>query len=147
MPFDSPAAEPPSPSARLGSIAGRDTGIEREKSRASSVSSICVVPELHLGFAESPTQQHASSAHLAGKVDESESAILELDAQLLELALIAVDLAGDGLRVLLELVGAISWLVGTSGRRDEVELENLLAPHAVLSHDVLDDPPDEWQCL
>src|SRR6266568_1948371 len=105
------------------------------------------MPELHLSFAESPTQQHASSGHLAGKVDESESPILELDAQLLELALIAVDLAGDSLRVPLELLGAISWLVRTRGGRDEVELENLLAPYAVLSYDVLDDPPHERQCL
>ena len=41
IPPERPAAAPPSPSARFGSMAGRDTGMERAKRRASDASSTC----------------------------------------------------------------------------------------------------------
>src|SRR5207247_1539948 len=72
---------------------------------------------------------------------------LELNAELLELALISVDLARERLRFALQLFGALAGLVGTRRRRYEVQLEDLLTPHPMLPHHVLHDAADEGQGL
>ena len=48
IPIERPIAPPPNPSDMFGSIAGRETGMEREKSIAIAVSSSC----LRMSFAE-----------------------------------------------------------------------------------------------
>src|SRR5262245_60812351 len=105
------------------------------------------MPELDLRLAEPPAEQHATTADLAGIVDESHAAILELNAEVFELALIAVDLAGQRLRVAFELLGALTRLLHARRRRDQVELENLLAPHAMLPNDVFHDTTHERERL
>src|SRR5687767_10805728 len=104
------------------------------------------MPELDLLFAQAPAQQHLSPTDLTREVHESHPAILELDAELLELLLVSVDLPGQGLRFAFELFGAVTWLVDTRRRGDEVELENLLAPLTMLAHHVFDDSTDERKC-
>jgi hypothetical protein len=87
------------------------------------------MPELDLGLAEPPAEQHAASRQLAGKIHESEPPILELDPQVVQLALVAIDLARQRLRVALELPGA---LVGSSARPDDATRSSsrILSRHA-----------------
>src|SRR5262249_52972977 len=104
-----------------------------------------LVPELNLWLAEVPTQEHHAPIVFARIVHEAEARIFELDSELLELALISIELARVGLRLTLELFRAIARILGAVGRRNEVQLEDRLAPFAVLPHDVLDDLANQWE--
>src|SRR6185295_10736926 len=94
-------ADRPAPSTRFrrvtrtsvffSTLASHFDGLQRMPAR---VSGVFLVPELHVGLAQAPAEQHLAAADLAGKVDQAKPPILELDAKLLELALVAVDLAG-----------------------------------------------------
>src|SRR5262249_38306572 len=81
----------------------------------------------------------------ARKIDETESPVLEQDAELLELALKAVDLARERLCIPFQLLGAAALLAWARGRRDQIELEDLLTPQTMLAHDILDDFADQRQ--
>jgi hypothetical protein len=109
----------------------------------SRVAGVELVPELDLGLAESPTQKDVPAIHLAREVHEAETAVLQLDTQLLELLLESIDLACENLCLALQLLSAFAWLTGARRRRHEIELEDLLAPEAVLSYDVLHDLANE----
>src|ERR1043166_8054284 len=74
-----------------------------------------LVPELHLGLAKVPAEEHGASVHLARKVAQAETRILELDAELVELALEAGDVARERLDVALEQLGREVFF---SGARD-----------------------------
>src|SRR6185437_14734782 len=63
--------------------------------------------------------------------------------QLLELALIPVDLAGQGEHFMLERFGAGAGFVRRRGGGREIELENRIAPAAMLANDILDDLHDQ----
>jgi hypothetical protein len=84
-----------------------------------------------------------AAAGLAREVNEAEPRILELDAECLELALIAIELAGERQRFALELFTAVVRLVGARRRRDKIELEDRLAPATMLLDDILDDLPNQ----
>jgi nucleotide-binding universal stress UspA family protein len=83
---------------------------------------------LDLGLAQPPAQQNGSAVHLARKVDESQAPVLELNAKLLKLLLKAVDLVGNGLRVALQLLGAVARLARARSAGaaivEEVKLRN-----------------------
>src|SRR5512132_3977888 len=115
----------------------------RRKWLASGVARVDLVPELDLGLSEPPTQQHGAASHLAREIHQSQSAILELDAKILELALVAVELTCQSKRLTLELFAALPGRVNARRRCYEVELENRLAPAAMLLDDILDDFPDQ----
>src|SRR5262249_47657476 len=104
------------------------------------------VPELDLWLTKTPAQQHVPAVHLARKIDEPEAAVLELNAERFELALVAVDLTRERLRFTLELIGAIPRLIRARRRRDEIELENGFTPAPMLNDDVFDDLSYERQC-
>src|SRR5436190_9515013 len=108
-----------------------------------SVAGVELVPELDLGLAEAPTEQDAPTVHLAREIDEPKAAILEINAQLLELMLKSVDLTREHLCLALQLLGALARLSGACCRRHEIELEDFLAPEAVLSHHVFHDLANE----
>jgi hypothetical protein len=127
----------------LGGAADRSADQGRRQRLSSLVAGVGLVPELDLRLAEAPTQQYRTAIHLAGKIDETEPAILQLNAKLLELLLKSVDLAGERLRVTLQLFRTLAGLAGTRGGRDEIQLEDLLAPESMLTHHVLDDLPNE----
>src|SRR3954466_10132557 len=112
---------------------------------ASGISGILFVPELDFALAQPPAQQHAPAPDFAREIDETHASVFEKDAELLELALIAIDLARERLGIALELLRAFARFIGTRRRRDEIELEDLFAPQPVLAHDVLDDPTNEWK--
>ncbi|HTE46982.1 MAG TPA: hypothetical protein VK636_17165 [Gemmatimonadaceae bacterium] len=103
------------------------------------------MPVLDLGLALAPAKKYMSAGHFAREVHQAEAAILELDAECLELSLISVDLACQDLRFALELFSAFARFVGTGGRRDQVELEYRLTPATVLLDNVLDDLPDQGE--
>ena len=86
-----------------------------------------------------------AAIHLAGKVHQAETLILELNAKGLQLALIPLDLLGERLRIALELLGALAGIVSPGRGCDQVELEDRLPPPAMLLHDVLDDLPNQWK--
>src|SRR5438128_8444987 len=65
---------------------------------ASGKSGVFLVPVLDLGLAELPAEEHAPTAHHAREIDEALASILEQNPELLELALIPVDLLGNRLR-------------------------------------------------
>jgi len=109
------------------------------------VSGVDVVPELDFGLTEAPAQEHRPAVHLARKVHEAEPRIFQLNSQILELPLIAVDLASQGLHRPLQHFGAFARLIATIARRDEVELEDRFTPTAVLLHDVVDNLANEGQ--
>jgi hypothetical protein len=111
----------------------------------AGIASVELVPELDLGLAEPPAKQNLATVHLAGEIDEAKSPVLELNAQLLELVLKAVDLAGEHLSLPLELLGSVARLTGARARRYKIELENLLTPESMLANDILDDLANEWQ--
>jgi len=103
------------------------------------------MPELDLGLAESPAEQHLPAGHLAREIHESHAPILELNAQFLELALIPINLGCERLCFPLELGGAFVWFLRSRSGGYEVQLEDLFAPLPVLPHNVLDDSPHERQ--
>ena len=79
----------PGVSARAEGSNG-DGGCER---LTSGVAGVELVPELNLGLAEVPAQEHHASLEIAREIHQAESRILELDSELLELALIPIELA------------------------------------------------------
>src|SRR3954469_24379224 len=109
----------------------------------AGVARIDLVPELHLGFSEAPAQEDVAAGHLAREIDETQTRILELDSEIFELTLVSVDLARQRLHGALQRTRAFGWIICPQTRRHEVELEDRLAPAAMLLDDVLDDLTDE----
>ena len=113
------------------------------KGLPSRIARIDLVPVLHFGLAKPPAEQHMPTGHLAGKVDESEARILELNSEVFELSLVTVDLSRKRLHRTLESSGALTRLIRASAGRHQVELQNRLAPATVLLDDIVDDFADE----
>src|SRR4051794_12845581 len=60
----------------------RRSADERRRERLSTgETGVLVVPELHGRLAEAPAEQHSAAIELAGKVDQADAAVLELDAE------------------------------------------------------------------
>jgi hypothetical protein len=110
---------------------------------ATCVSRIDLVPELDFGLAEAPAEEHLAPAHLAGEVDESEPRILELDAEVLQLALVSVDLTRKRLDDTLQGARPLVRLIGPGAGSNQVELQDGLSPTTVLLHDIVYDLADQ----
>src|ERR671937_1543216 len=97
---------------------------------SSRVAGVALVPVADRGLAELPAQVDEPAAHLAREVDEPQAGVADADAEVIELALEALDLGRDRLHLALERgargVG-VRRAVGQLARGGELQLAHLLA--------------------
>src|SRR5205809_1022890 len=91
------SASPSDSKTRSGAIAerGERGGTQRMPARVSGVD---LMPVLHLRLSEPPAEENPVPVTIAWEIDQAQTPILELDPQVVELALIRIDLAGKRLR-------------------------------------------------
>ena len=115
----------------------------RRKRLATRVAGIGVVPELHRRLTELPAEENRLPFQLAGKVNQPDAAILELNAEGLELRLKAIEFTGVLLNAPLERNHAGIGETSHARGAEQVELHDGLVPPPVFSNHILDDPANE----
>ena len=115
----------------------------RRKRLATGVAGLRVVPELHRRLAQLPAEENRLPVQFAGVVDQPNAAILELDAEGLQLRLKAIELTGVLLDASFERNQAGIGKTGHARGAEQVELHNGFVPAPVFSYHILDDPANE----
>src|SRR6478609_2348004 len=112
---------------------------------APDKSGVDFVPVPNARLAELPAEEDVAPIDLAGEIHESRSHPLADDAQGGELGNITFDVLGEPLRFDLKQLGDRVGTVGTCADGRELEFANLVLPHAMFAHEILDDPADQGQ--